>query len=155
RPTTRRSHSPGIPASPPPSGDMGRLVGGPMAPSGRTPERGLSADEFCARFQAGTRVLWTLAAGLLGDPTEAEDVCQEAFLAAFAKRAEFEPGTNYLAWMARFIRNVCANELRKRARRQTTATDPLLLEQGGGPAVRGEPGLDPDRPERFDSEQFD
>jgi RNA polymerase sigma-70 factor (ECF subfamily) len=98
-----------------------------MAPGGRKTERGLSADEFSARFQAGARVLWTLAAGLLGDPTEAEDVCQEAFLAAYAKRGQFEPGTNFMAWMGRFIRNVTANELRKRARRATVSTDPEVL----------------------------
>jgi RNA polymerase sigma-70 factor, ECF subfamily len=101
-----------------------------MAQSGRSPAHGLTADEFCARFQEGARVLWTLAAGLLGDPTEAEDVCQEAFLAAYAKRGQFEPGTNFQAWMGRFIRNGVANELRKRARRQTASTDPALLDQG-------------------------
>src|SRR5262245_56268696 len=103
-----------------------------MAPSGRSPAHGLTADEFCARFQEGARVLWTLAAGLLGDPTEAEDVCQEAFLAAYAKRGQFEPGTNFQAWMGRFIRNGVANELRKRARRQTASTDPVVLDQGAG-----------------------
>jgi RNA polymerase sigma-70 factor (ECF subfamily) len=123
-----------------------------MAPSGRKPERGLSADEFCARFQAGARVLWTWAAGLLGDPTEAEDVCQEAFLAAYAKRAQFEPGTNFSAWMGRFIRNVCANELRKRARRQTTVTDPSVLAEDAHP---GPAAASADEHELFPPEQFD
>ena len=122
-----------------------------MAPSGRKTERGLTADEFTARFQAGARPLWTLAAGLLGDPTEAEDVCQEAFLAAYAKRDQFEPGTNFLAWMGRFIRNVTANELRKRARRQTSSTDPADLDLGPArstaAAAQGSA--------LFESEQFD
>ncbi|HEX6883408.1 MAG TPA: RNA polymerase sigma factor [Planctomycetota bacterium] len=102
-----------------------------MDPSGPrpAPRPGLSAEEFSTRFQAGARVLWTLAAGLLGDPAEAEDVCQEAFLAAYARRADFEPGTDFLAWMGRFVRNVSANELRKRARRRTVRTDPVLLDQ--------------------------
>lgn len=122
-----------------------------MASSGRSPAPGLTADEFCARFQDGARVLWTLAAGLLGDPTEAEDVCQEAFLAAYAKRGQFEPGTNFQAWMGRFIRNVVANELRKRARRRTACADPLVLDQvaqaegsaaSGGPPPREELLLD-------------
>ena len=121
---------------------MGTLVRRRMGPSG-IPRPGLTADEFCARFQAGARVLWTLAAGLLGDPVEAEDVCQESFLAAYAKRDQFEPGTDFLAWMGRFIRNVAANEQRKRARRRTASTDPVLLDQlqdhdagpGGPPAA--------------------
>ncbi len=93
----------------------------------------LTAAEFTVRFQAGARVLWTLAAGLLGDPAEAEDVCQEAFLAAHAKREQFDPATNFQAWMGRFVRNVAANELRKRARRNTKSTDPLVLDGGTQP----------------------
>src|ERR1041384_2629104 len=99
-----------------------------MAPRGGNPEARLSAAEFTARFQASARVLWTLAAGLLGDPSEAEDACQEAFLAAYAKRGQFEPETNFLAWMGRFVRNVVANEVRKRARRRTDSTDPVELD---------------------------
>jgi RNA polymerase sigma-70 factor, ECF subfamily len=120
-----------------------------MANRGRVPEAGLTAEEFSARFQSGARVLWTLAAGLLGDPTEAEDVCQEAFLAAYTKRGQFEPGTNFNAWMGSFVRNGVKNELRKRARRQTASTDPLVLDQGLGRALAGE-----ERP-LFDQEEFD
>ena len=121
-----------------------------MAHRDRDPGAGLTADEFCARFQAGARVLWTLAAGLLGDATEAEDVCQEAFLMAFAKRDRFEPGTNFLAWMGSFVRNVAMNELRKRARRQTTSADPSVLDA----SLAGAPlGLSAD--ELLDPEQFD
>jgi RNA polymerase sigma-70 factor (ECF subfamily) len=99
-----------------------------MALRGREPRDGLTADEFSARFQQGARVLWTLAASLVGDPAEAEDVCQEAFLAAFEKRERFEPGTNWLAWMGCFVRNVAKNEARKRARRRTVRTDPTVLD---------------------------
>jgi RNA polymerase sigma-70 factor (ECF subfamily) len=111
----------------------------------------MTAEEFCARFQTGSRVLWTLAAGLLGDPTEAEDVCQEAFLAAYEKRDRFEPGTNFHAWMGRFVRNVATNELRKRARRQTASTDPSVLDRASpvtGCAARPEHEL-------YDQEEFD
>lgn len=122
-----------------------------MASSGRQSDAGLTAEEFSARFQAGARVLWTLAAGLLCDPTEAEDVCQEAFLAAYGKRDQFDPGTNFLAWMGRFVRNVAANELRKRARRRTASTDPVLLDRGTSIS-----GASP-RPEHelYDREEFD
>lgn len=122
-----------------------------MASSGRDPAHGLTAEEFSARFQAGARVLWTLAAGLLGDSTEAEDVCQDAFLAAYGKRDQFEPGTNFLAWMGRFVRNVATNELRKRARRRTAVADPLSLDREiplAGAVLRPEHEL-------YDQEAFD
>jgi len=118
-----------------------------MAHRGRDPGAGLTADEFCTRFQSGARVLWTLAAGLLGDATEAEDVCQEAFLMAFAKRDHFDPGTNFLAWMGTFVRNVAKNELRKRARRQTTSADPAVLDAslaGASPGPAADERLDPE-----------
>ena len=122
-----------------------------MASNGRDPVAGLTAEEFSVRFQSGARVLWTLAAGLLGDGAEAEDVCQEAFLAAYGKRDQFDPGTSFLAWMGRFVRNVAANELRKRARRQTASTDPLVLDREtafAGAATRPEHEL-------YDHEEFD
>ncbi len=97
-----------------------------------TPAATLSADEFAARFQRGARVFWTLAAGILGDPTEADDVLQEAVLAALHKLDRFDPGTNFLAWMGRFVRNVAHNEIRKRGRRRTASTDPLRFD--GAPA---------------------
>ncbi len=100
-----------------------------MGARGQDSPARLTAAEFTARFQQVSRVLWTLAAGLLGDPAEAEDVCQEAFLAAYAKREQFDPATHFQAWMGRFIRNVVANELRKRARRATASTDPLVLDE--------------------------
>jgi RNA polymerase sigma-70 factor (ECF subfamily) len=106
-----------------------------MAARGQDPPARLSAAEFTARFQSGARVLWTLAAGLLGDAAEAEDVCQEAFLAAYSKRDAFDPATNFHAWMGRFIRNVAANELRKRARRKTATLDPLVLDESHVPAA--------------------
>src|SRR5215475_7939692 len=98
-----------------------------MAPRGRDDRPGLTAEEFTARFQSGARTLWTLAAGLLGDPAEAEDVCQEAFLAAYDKRAQFDAGSDFLAWIGHFVRNLAANEVRKRARRKTASADPLAL----------------------------
>jgi RNA polymerase sigma-70 factor (ECF subfamily) len=94
----------------------------------------LTAEEFARCFQRGAPALWTLAAGILGDRTEAEDVLQEACLAALGKLDDFDPGTNFQAWMGRFVRNVALNESRKRARRQTRSTDPALLD--GGPGAR-------------------
>jgi len=127
---------------------MGTLDGR-MAPRGpkkttELPAGGtLSAEQFGVRFHSEARVLWTLAAGVLGGPSEAEDVLQEACMAALGKLDQFQPGTNFLAWMGRFVRNVALNERRKRTRRQTPATDPALLDDqpssAPGPARASEP----------------
>src|SRR5262245_38843036 len=87
----------------------GRGAGGEPARAGR-----LTADEFAARFQSEARVLWTVAAGVLGDAGEAEDVLQEAAMMALSRLDRFERDTSFLAWMAAFVRNVALNHLRKR-----------------------------------------
>ncbi|MEW6073305.1 MAG: RNA polymerase sigma factor [Planctomycetota bacterium] len=103
----------------------------------------LPPAEFAARFQDAARVLWTIAAGILGDPAEAEDVLQEAAMVAFGKRAQFAPGTSFPAWMASFVRNVARNHARKTLRRATRVEAPAALEElvaGSSPDGGREPG---------------
>ena len=87
----------------------------------------LTAEEFAVRFEGASRVLWTVAAGVLGDSTEAEDVLQEACLMALGKLEQFRSGTSYTAWMGRFVRNVALNHARKRTRRATRPEAPEVL----------------------------
>ena len=98
-------------------------AGGPPARPRLTPEA------FAEQFRAAERVLWTVAAGILGDPTEAEDVLQEAATMALTKLQQFDPTTQFTAWMGTFVRNVALNVARKRARRNTRSSDPEELAQ--------------------------
>jgi RNA polymerase sigma-70 factor (ECF subfamily) len=111
-------------------GPDGKPGGG--APGGRS----LSTAEFAARFQEASRVLWTIAAGVLGDPAEAEDVLQEAAMMALVKREQFEPGTSFSAWMGRFVRNVALNHARKVRRRGTLPHAPEVVEEIAGTGSR-------------------
>lgn len=88
----------------------------------------LTQDEFAQLFQQSSRVLWTIAAGVLGSPTEAEDVLQESAMRALGKLEQFKRGTSFLAWMGRFVRNVGLNHLRKRARRGKSVRMEALAE---------------------------
>lgn len=72
-----------------------------------------------------------IAAAILGDPVEAEDVLQEAAMAAIAKLDAFEPGTSFLAWMGTFVRNHARNHARKHQRRATRPSEPEALEALG------------------------
>lgn len=104
--------------------------------------RGLDRQEFARRFQESARTLWTIAAGVLGDPGRAEDVLQEACMIALHKLEQFEPGepgTSFAAWMGAIVRNVARNEARKGARRATRPVPPetlaeLCTERDGGGA---------------------
>jgi len=120
------------------------------AAGSRLPEPpGLARDEFARRFQETRRVLWTIAAGVLGEPSRAEDVLQEACVIALHKLEQFEPGTSFAAWMGAFVRNVARNEARKGARRATQPVAPHELAElvpgPGSPELAGRNGS-PDAP---------
>lgn len=63
---------------------------------------------------------YRVAASLVGDRTEAEDVVQEAALLAFRAYDSFETGTNFRAWFFRILTNVCYGRHRQRRRRPQT-----------------------------------
>src|SRR4051812_34083067 len=79
--------------------------------------------DFAAEYQRAYRVLWVVAAGVLGRSSGAEDVLQEAALLALGKIDQFQPGTHFAAWMAQMVRYVALNQLRKQTRSQTASLD--------------------------------
>lgn len=109
--------------------DDGIVPGPRMAP--------LSRDEFATLWQRHGRIFWALAAGVLGRPDEIEDVLQDAAMIGISKLAEFERDTSFTAWMGRVVRFVALNRGRLRMRRQTEATDPVVLDQAIAAPVRG------------------
>ncbi|MBC7771137.1 MAG: RNA polymerase sigma factor [Pyrinomonadaceae bacterium] len=82
-----------------------------------------SRDEFAREFAATSRAMWCIAAAVIGDRSRAEDVVQEAALAAWQKIEEFEPGTSFLAWMGKFVRYTALNEARRRKMRAAAPLD--------------------------------
>lgn len=89
--------------------------------AGRTQSFG--ADEFCAQYKASFRVLWLIAVGTVGDAASADDVVQDAAMVALGKLDDFEPGTNFTAWMGRMVRFVGLNHARKERKHRATAYD--------------------------------
>jgi RNA polymerase sigma-70 factor (ECF subfamily) len=100
-------------------------------PRGGTP---LSRAEFAILFQDHARVLWTVAAAVLGEASEADDVLQEAALLALPKVGSFDPRTSFVAWMSSFVRNVALNHARKRGRRGMRVVDAEELGGSGAAA---------------------
>ena len=115
----------------------------------------LTAEEFAALFQREARVLWTIAAAVLGDASEADDVLQEAALMALGKLDRFERDTHFTAWMGRFVRNVAINSVRKRARRDTRPVAPESLGHLGAPEIPGRPPVDTNGRVLADQAEFD
>lgn len=90
----------------------------------------LSRAEFARRFEASSRALWCVAAGLIGDRTEAEDIVQASALVALERLDSFDARGSFLAWMVQIVKYTALNERRKRQRRKTSATDPVGLDEG-------------------------
>ncbi|MFQ5492056.1 MAG: RNA polymerase sigma factor [Phycisphaerae bacterium] len=84
--------------------------------------------EFSAQFDACYRSFWLVAAGVVNNAALADDVVQEAAIIALNKLGEFEPGSNFRAWMGQIVRFVALNHLRKQRQRQAASLDPAILE---------------------------
>jgi RNA polymerase sigma-70 factor, ECF subfamily len=110
----------------------------------RTNAAPLSPAEFATRLASASRTLWLIAASVLGRRGDAEDVVQESAVIGLQKIHEFEPDTNFSAWMGGIVRNVARNTARKSVRRHTGPVNPADLDQ----SRTARHGLPPDA--RFD-----
>jgi RNA polymerase sigma-70 factor (ECF subfamily) len=72
------------------------------------------------------------ALGFAGNPDDARDLSQDAFIKAYAARGQFEEGRPFYPWLYRILRNRCLNFIRREAKKH----EPLCYDD------------DPDR-ERF------
>jgi RNA polymerase sigma-70 factor (ECF subfamily) len=73
-----------------------------------------------------------LAAQILRNRTEAEDVAQEAFLQVFRSIRKFRGDASFSSWLYRIVVNLCMD---RRRRRSAVATVPLDEEQDETPAA--------------------
>ncbi len=78
-------------------------------------------NELVDRYQAK---VYNLAYRLLGDPDEAWDVSQEAFLRIYRGIRKFHGGSALTTWIYRIVHNLCLDELKKKRRRPQIASEP-------------------------------
>lgn len=83
--------------------------------------------------------LYRLALHLVGDPDEAEDVLQDAFISACAHITEFDGRSGLGTWLHRIVRNAALGRLRRQARhtsRLTSDTEQLgsVPDEAAGPS---------------------
>ncbi len=90
---------------------------------------------FAERFRGSSRVLWCIAAAVLGERAHAEDVVQEAAITALGKLHTFEPSSNFSAWMGRIVRFTALNHRRKVQRRSQRQVDDFDVEFAAAKAV--------------------
>jgi RNA polymerase sigma-70 factor (ECF subfamily) len=86
-----------------------------------------------------------LAAHVLHNPREAEDVAQEAFVKAFRQISQFRGESGFYAWLYRIVINLCLDRMRRKC-----ATSEMSLDEGILPSVAA---TTPDMEKRLAVEQ--
>ncbi len=75
--------------------------------------RGVDSETFLQLLKPLQRPLELYARRMLRDPSQSEDVLQEAVLEALNNFVEFTEGTNFKAWMFRFVTHKVLNANRR------------------------------------------
>jgi RNA polymerase sigma-70 factor (ECF subfamily) len=66
---------------------------------------------------------YMIALGFLGNPDDAMDISQEAFVKAFKAMRRFKEGREFYPWFYAILRNTCFNHLRKAKVRKERSLD--------------------------------
>src|SRR5438045_4363297 len=81
------------------------------------------AAAFETIYQMHSRRVYALCLRMTGDPAEAEDLAQEAFLQLFRKIGTFRGESAFSTWLHRLVVNVVLMHLRKRGLQQVSLDD--------------------------------
>lgn len=74
-----------------------------------------------------------LAYRTLHDFTEAEDLAQNVFVQVYKSAARYEPTARFSTWLFTIARNLCLNEIRRRARHPADSLDQPAAEHDDHP----------------------
>ena len=75
-------------------------------------------EAFGALVNKYQRVMYTVALRMLGNPEDARDVTQDAFVKAYQHLATFDSRYRFYSWMYRILINECLNANRDRRREE-------------------------------------
>jgi len=74
-----------------------------------------------------------VAARMLRDPTEAEDLAQNVFIQVYKSAPRYEVASKFSTWLFTIVRNLCLNEIRRRSRHPADSMDTAHPEQEDQP----------------------
>ena len=105
-------------------------------------------EELMIRFQRGDRPsfallvrrhktpLYNFALRQLGSASTAEEVVQDAFVRVVQSAADFKHAARFSTWLYTIARNLCVDQMRKRAlRRHPSLDEPERTADGDGPSL--------------------
>lgn len=73
---------------------------------------------FCQLLQMYQNRIYAVALGIVRNPEDARDVCQEAFLKAYRSLGTFQKTARFYTWLYRIVINTALDHLRTRHRRE-------------------------------------
>lgn len=103
--------------------------------------RARAGDEnaFSPLVETYQTAVYNLCYRMLGEPQEAEDAAQEAFLRAYAQLRRYDPTRSFKTWLLSIASHYCIDQLRKRRQTWLSIEDddlpphPNLREKTPGP----------------------
>jgi RNA polymerase sigma-70 factor (ECF subfamily) len=73
------------------------------------------------------RRAYHVALGMVGDPQDALDISQAAFIRAYRNIKSFDTGRSFLPWFYRILRNLCLDHIKRcKRRREVSLTEALV-----------------------------
>jgi RNA polymerase sigma-70 factor (ECF subfamily) len=98
-------------------GAKGTAMKNGIKSEGELVERAQRGDEqaFAALFELHKRRVYALCLRMTSNPSQAEDLAQDAFLQVFRKIATFRGQSAFSTWLHRLVVNVVLMQLRKKA----------------------------------------
>jgi RNA polymerase sigma-70 factor (ECF subfamily) len=81
------------------------------------------AAAFEALVRRHLESTWAIALAWTGDPDDAEDVCQDAFVSALERLPGLRDRERFAAWLAAIVRNRARNVVRNRSAREALPLD--------------------------------
>lgn len=91
--------------------------------------KGGDTDAFALLVKAYEKQVYNLCLRMVGDPTDAEDLAQEAFVKSWQGLEFYKFEAAFSTWLYRLTTNLCIDFLRKKKRRPTLS---LILEDEEG-----------------------
>jgi RNA polymerase sigma-70 factor (ECF subfamily) len=75
-----------------------------------------------------------VAARMLRDPVEAEDLAQNVFVQVYKSANRYKVASKFSTWLFTIVRNLCLNEIRRRSRHPADSMDATHPDQEDQPA---------------------
>lgn len=80
-------------------------------------------------YQTHCRRVYAVCARMAGNPTEAQDLTQDAFLQVFRKINTFRGESSFSTWLHRLTVNIVLMRFRKKRHPETSLDDPIAIDE--------------------------